>query len=173
LGTIHGLHFSGELLRRLWIKNYETTLEPLTVDGISYRSGRSQELHPIVCAVSVTRDFPWANLLLLAIGGVLFCAGLIRAFKQPEVYRGKIFGSILAVLSIAGISLFAYGLLYEARQLPSATAAPRVGQKAPDFTLPDQNGKAVTLADLLSSAPPGTGNARANGVLLIFYRGHW
>ena len=128
---------------------------------------------PLFALFPVTRDFPWANLLLLAIGGVLMCAGLIRAFKQPDVYRGKIFGSILAVLSIAGISLFAYGLFYEARQLPSATAAPRVGQKAPDFTLPDQNGKAVTLADLLSSGPTGTAKARANLVLLVFYRGHW
>jgi hypothetical protein len=96
----------------------------------------------------------------------------MRAFKQPEVYRGRSFGSILAVLSIAAIGLFVDGLFYEARQLPLATAAPRVGQRAPGFTLPDQNGKVVTLADLLSSAPAGT-KARANGVLLIFYRGHW
>ena len=128
---------------------------------------------PFFALFPVTRDFPWANLLLLAIRGVLLCAGLIRAFKLPEVYRGKIFGSVMAVLSIAGISLFAYGLLYEARQIPPATAAPRVGQKAPDFTLPDQDGKAVTLANLLSSGPAGTANAKANGVLLIFYRGYW
>ena len=128
---------------------------------------------PLFALFPVTRDFPWANLLLLALGGVLLCAGLMRAFKQPEVYRGKIFGSIMAALSIAGVGLFAYGLLYEARQIPSATAAPRVGQKAPDFTLPDQNGKALTLADILSSGPAGAANVRANGVLLIFYRGHW
>jgi len=128
---------------------------------------------PLFALFPLTRDFPWANLLLLAIGGVLLCAGLIRAFKLPEVYHGKIFGSIMAVLSVAGIGFFAYGLLYEARQLPLATAAPRVGQKAPDFTLPDQDGKAVTLVDLLSSGPAGTANAKARGVLLIFYRGHW
>ena len=128
---------------------------------------------PFFALFPVTRDFSWANLLLLAIGGVLMCAGLMRAFKQPEVYRGRIFGSILAVLSIAAIGLFVYGLFYEARQVPLATAAPRVGQRAPDFTLPDQNGKVVTLADLLSSGPAGTGKVRANGVLLIFYRGHW
>ena len=128
---------------------------------------------PLFALFPVTRDFPWANLLLLAIGGVLLCAGLRRAFKQPEVYRGRIFGPIMAALSIAGIGLFAYGLFYEVRQIPSATAAPRVGQKAPEFTLADQDGKAVTLADLLSSRPAGAANVRANGVLLIFYRGHW
>jgi peroxiredoxin len=42
--------------------------------------------------------------------------------------------------------------------------APRVGQKAPEFTLPDQNEKPVALADLLS---------RSRAVVLIFYRGFW
>ena len=36
-------------------------------------------------------------------------------------------------------------------------------EKAPNFSLPDQNGKPVALADLLSP----------NGAILIFYRGHW
>jgi hypothetical protein len=77
------------------------------------------------------------------------------------------------VLSLAGISFFSYGLFYVARQLPAATEAPRVGQKAPDFTLPDQDGKTVTLAELLTSAPSGTAGAKTNGALLIFYRGYW
>jgi len=102
---------------------------------------------PFFALFPVTRDFPWANLLLLAIGGVLVCVGLTRAFKQPEVYRGRIFGSILVVLSIAAIGLFGYGLFYEARQIPSATAAPRVGEKAPDFTLPSTAGQKVKLSD--------------------------
>jgi peroxiredoxin len=52
-------------------------------------------------------------------------------------------------------------------------AAPQAGQKAPDFTLPDQNGNAVTLAGLLAPPQGGPGNGRANAVLLIFYRGYW
>jgi len=128
---------------------------------------------PIFALFPITRDFPWVNLLFFGAGAVLLGKGLVRAFKQPEVYRGKILGCILAALSLAGIGLFSFGLFYVVRQLPSAEAAPRVGQKAPDFTLPDQNGKAVTLAGLLTSAPTGTAGAKANGVLLIFFRGHW
>lgn len=127
---------------------------------------------PFFALFPITRDFPWANLLLLAAGGVLLCAGLRRAFRQPELYRGKIFGSILATLSVVGVGLFAYGVFYEARQLPAASAAPRVGQTAPDFSLPDQNGQTVTLTELLSS-PAGVPSAKAKAVLLIFYRGHW
>jgi|SRR5881409_1440558 len=119
---------------------------------------------PIFARFPITRDFPWANLLLFCAGVVLLIRGLARAWREPQVYRGKISGPILAVLSALVIGLFAYGIFYEARQLPASASAPRIGQKAPDFTLPDQNGKPVALADLL---------AKGNGVLLIFYRGHW
>jgi hypothetical protein len=111
----------------------------------------------------ITRDFPWANLLLFGVGGILLVTGLVRAFGRPQAYRGKIFGSIFALLSLAGFSLFAYGAFYLVRQLPTSTSAPRVGEKAPEFALPDQNGKQVALADLLSG----------KAALLIFYRGHW
>jgi peroxiredoxin len=59
------------------------------------------------------------------------------------------------------------------RQVPPSTGAPRVGEKVPAFTLPDENDKPVSLADLLSSRTPSTSTARANEVLLIFYRGFW
>src|SRR4051812_3617472 len=91
----------------------------------------------------ITRDFPWVNLLLFAASGVLLAMGLLRAFRHPQLYRGRIIGPVVAVLSLLGFALFAYGTLYVVRQLPSASGAPRVGQKAPDFTLPDQNGKPI------------------------------
>ena len=39
----------------------------------------------------------------------------------------------------------------------------RVGQKAPDFTLPNASGQSVRLADLVARGP----------VVLSFYRGRW
>jgi len=114
----------------------------------------------------ITRDFPWANLLLFAGGGILLAIGLFRAFGRPAVYRGKIFGPILTVLSLLMFGLFAYGLFYIARQMPPSLGAPAVGQAAPDFTLPDQDSKTVALHDVLRLS-----DTRA--VLLIFYRGFW
>lgn len=111
----------------------------------------------------VTRDFPWANLLLFATGGILLIFGLVRAFGRPQLYRGKIFGSIFTATSLVLFTFFAYEIFYVLKQVPLSAQAPRVGQKAPDFTLPDQTGKQVGLAELLS---PG-------GAVLIFYRGHW
>src|SRR5688572_13050677 len=122
---------------------------------------------PFFSLFPITRDFPWVNLLLFAGGVVLLGVGLMRAFRQPQLYRGRILGPILAVLSLAGIGFFSYGLFYVARQLPSAAAAPGVGQKAPDFALPDQNGKTVTLAELLTSELASATGAKGGGALLI------
>jgi hypothetical protein len=112
----------------------------------------------------ITRDFPWVNLLLFAVGGICLVAGLFRAFGKPRVYRGKIFGPVLATLGVLMFGLFSYVFFYELRQVPPSTGAPRVGQKAPEFVLSDQNGNQVSLSDLV-------GKSRA--VALIFYRGFW
>ena len=112
----------------------------------------------------ITRDFPWANFLLFAVAGILLVLGLFRAFGRPQIYRGKIFGPILAVLGMSMFGLFSYIFFSEFRQLPPSTGAPRVGQKAPEFTLPDQDGKDVSLRDLVS---------RSKAVALVFYRGFW
>src|SRR3989449_10064028 len=75
----------------------------------------------------ITRDFPWANLLLFAAGGILLVLGLFRAFGRPQIYRGKIFGLILVVLGVSMFGLFSYIFFYELRQVPPSTGAPRVG----------------------------------------------
>jgi hypothetical protein len=121
----------------------------------------------------VTRDFPWANFLLFAVGGIFLLVGLVRAFGKPQSYRGKIAGPILAVLSVLVFGFFSYLIFYELRQLPSSTGAPRVGEKAPAFTLPDQDNNHVSLADLLSGPVSSASTTKANAVLLIFYRGFW
>jgi hypothetical protein len=111
-----------------------------------------------------TRDFPWANLLLFGIGIALLLVGLFRAFGRPQVYRGRILGSIFAAIAVLVIALFSYEIFYVLRQVPASPGAPRVGQKAPDFFLLDQNGKPIGLGDLLSDS---------KGAVLIFYRGFW
>jgi len=112
----------------------------------------------------ITRDFPWANLLLFAIGSALLIVGLFHAFGRPQLYRGKIFGSIVVAAALFLIAFFSYEVFYVLRQVPLSAQAPHVGQKAPDFMLVDQNGKPVRLGDLLSGSRAG---------VLIFYRGFW
>jgi len=91
-----------------------------------------------------------------------------RAFEPLRACAGK-GGSIRPTLALL-IFIF-FGFLNSAySQLPLSSGAPYVGQKAPSFTLPDQYGKAVSLADLLK---PAAGATKSGGLVLIFYRGYW
>jgi hypothetical protein len=111
----------------------------------------------------ITRDFPWLNLLLIGVGLALLAIGLFRAFGNPKRYRGKISGSIMMIISVCLVAFFCYEIFFVLRDVPASAGAPRIGEEAPAFTLPDQNGKQIALADLLLS----------HGAILIFYRGHW
>ncbi len=113
----------------------------------------------------VTRDFPWATLLIFALGLALIARGLVRARREPALYRGRIAAPVIMTLGIAILAFFSYNIFIVTRQLPASKGAPQVGQKAPDFTLPDKDGNQVSLSSLLGS---GT-----NSALLIFYRGYW
>jgi|SRR5687768_7756026 len=120
----------------------------------------------------LTRDFPWANLLLFAIAAVLLFMGFRRGFAadRPHPTRSKIVTTIVGTLGVAVIALFVFSIFIAARWLPASTGAPQMGQRAPDFTLTDTNGKQVSLNELLTT--PVNGSA-PKGVLLIFYRGYW
>jgi branched-subunit amino acid ABC-type transport system permease component len=120
----------------------------------------------------VTRDFPWANLLLFAIAAVLLFIGFRRGFasERPHRTRSRIITAIVGTLGVAVIAFFIFAIFIGGRQLPASTGAPQVGQKVPDFTLTDTNGKQVSLNELLST--PVNGSA-TKGVLLVFYRGYW
>ena len=117
----------------------------------------------------VTRDFPWANLLLFAIAAVLLFVGVRRAFAGDR-RRSKVVASIVATLGVVVIALFLVGFFVGGRALPASKGAPQVGQKAPDFTLTDTGGKAVALNELLTTPINGK---PPKGVLLVFYRGYW
>ena len=57
--------------------------------------------------------------------------------------------------------------LAAAPPLPKSAGAPKVGEKAPDFQLPDTTGRTVALSQLRAKGPQGS------WVLLVFYRGFW
>ena len=120
----------------------------------------------------ITRDFPWANFVLFAIAAVLLFLGLRRGFApdRPHPLRSKIVSLLVTVVGVLVIGLFAFAYFVGGRMLPASKGAPQVGQRAPEFTLPDSTGKQVSLNELMTS--PINGKA-PRGVLLIFYRGYW
>lgn len=115
------------------------------------------------------KSLPWLNLLLPVVALCFVLIGVLRAFGKPPVVRGKVWGSILAVLAlllVAGSTLF----FVLARKLPRSLGAPQVGQHAPDFTLPDSTGQPTSLSQLFAAA---SGAPAPKAVLLVFYRGYW
>jgi len=118
----------------------------------------------------VTRDFPWANLILFAIAIVLLILGLRRAFQPDKRIVSKLFSSLAAAFGLILLGGLLFVFFVAVRWLPASAAAPQVGQKAPDFTLTDPDNKQVTLAQLLSEP---INNKPPKAVFLIFYRGYW
>ncbi len=119
---------------------------------------------PFFALFPTTRDVPWANYLLFLIGGALIAMGVRRAFRDPEHYRGKISGSILAALSALLFAFFVVSVTYFSKQIPSADTALRVSAQAPPFVLANAAGKEISSADLLKDH---------RGLVLVFYRGYW
>ena len=113
---------------------------------------------------------PWISVLLSLIGFAVVLLGLWRAFAQSTIYKGKVSGSIaagLALLFLAGSIAF----FWSARHIPPESAsAPQVGQRVPDFTLPDSAGHSVSLTQLFSGS---AGKEPPKSLLLVFYRGYW
>jgi hypothetical protein len=121
----------------------------------------------------VTRDLPWTSWLLFALGLGLAAIGVRRPFRQPERYRGRWMSPILALLSLGVAGSFVFATTVASRQLPASAGAPKVGEKAPDFVLPDSAGRPVRLSDLVGGKAGGGGAGAATWVVLIFYRGYW
>lgn len=113
---------------------------------------------------------PWISLLLSLIGFVVVLFGLWQVFGQSTVYKGKLSSALatgFSLLFLAGAIVF----FWSARHIPrESAAAPQVGQRVPDFTLPDSTGHSVSLTQLFSGSaskePP-------KALLLVFYRGYW
>ena len=122
-----------------------------------------------------TRAVFWPSLALFVVAAAILIAGLRRSSREPQLYRGKIAGPILAVLSLVIFGLFGFASYEVHKAFPAAANAPKVGQRAPEFALADTSGKSFSLAQLLSTPvtnSSGTSQA-AKGVLVFFYRGYW
>lgn len=117
----------------------------------------------------------WPSLVLFVVAAALLISGLRRSRREPQTYRGKIAGPVLASLSLVFLGLFSFASYEVFKNFPAANNAPKVGQRAPEFALVDTSGKTFSLAQLLSTPiTDSAGAARATkGVLVVFYRGYW
>ena len=108
------------------------------------------------------RDFPWINLPIVIAGFALSFTAVKRAFSQPDIYRGKISGSLAFVFSTLLSGLFVGYISYLSYQLPEPTPITQNLAVAPEFTLTDQNDQPISLSDF-----------HGKKLIITFYRGHW
>lgn len=105
------------------------------------------------------RDNPWAMELVAVLATVAAVFFAIQAFREKRVRALATVCATLATLSTAGFVFLVHFASYD---LPPAPKELAVGTPAPEFTLPDEEGRPVSLASL-----------RGNPTLLVFYRGSW
>src|SRR5436190_21541170 len=110
----------------------------------------------LLLRVAVVRNHPegYVVAFALAMGLAALAVGRARARRWP------------AWLALGLSSLLLVGgawYNFVVARVPAAPTVLRVGERPPDFALPDAAGRPVSLADYRGKKP----------VVLVFYRGYW
>jgi AhpC/TSA family len=104
--------------------------------------------------VAAVRNRPVLYVAGLAVATAIAAVASWRATRWPN----------LTALAISALLLVLAGYYnFVLARLPATTTTLRVGEPAPDFTLPDAAGRPVALSSFRDRMP----------VVLVFYRGSW
>jgi len=110
----------------------------------------------LLLRVAVVRNHPEGYVVAFALATALAAVAVVRA-------RARRWPAWLA-LGFSSLVLVAGAWFnFVAARVPDTPTALRVGERPPDFTLPDAAGRPVSLADFRGKKP----------VVLVFYRGYW
>jgi AhpC/TSA family len=104
--------------------------------------------------VSTVRNHPELYLVAFAVATVIAGVATWRAARWPNLVA---LGLSVILLTLGGVFNFVLA------KIPATPTVLRVGEAAPDFTLPDAAGAPVSLASFRDRTP----------VVLVFYRGYW
>jgi cytochrome oxidase Cu insertion factor (SCO1/SenC/PrrC family) len=108
----------------------------------------------LLLRVPAIRNHPELYLVAFALATAIAAGATWRVARWPN----------FVALALSAVLLIVGGVFnFVLAKIPPAPAVLRVGEPAPDFTLPDATGAAVSLASFRERAP----------VVLVFYRGYW
>ena len=110
--------------------------------------------YPLLFRFAVIRNHPEGYVVTSAVAVALAGWALVRSRRWPSWVA-----LALSTLLLAGTAWFNFVVA----RIPGTSTVLRVGERPPDFTLPDASGRPVTLAEYRGKKP----------VVLVFYRGHW
>ena len=105
---------------------------------------------------AVVRNHPEGYVAAFAVATALAALAVARA-------RGRRWPAWLALGLSSLLLLGGAWFNFVGARVPDAATALRVGERPPDFTLPDAAGRPVSLSDYRGDRP----------VVLVFYRGYW
>ena len=106
--------------------------------------------------VAIVRNHPEAYVVAFAVAaGLAVLAVMCARGRRWPAWVALVFSGLLLI----GGAWFNF----VAARVPDTPTALRVGEHAPDFTLPDAGGRPVALADYRGNKP----------VVIVFYRGYW
>ncbi|PYN50396.1 MAG: hypothetical protein DME00_05635 [Candidatus Rokuibacteriota bacterium] len=104
--------------------------------------------------VPTVRNHPELYLVAFALATLIAAAASWRAARWPN----------LVALALSAVLLVLGGYFnFVLARVPATATALKVGEPAPDFTLPDATGTPISLASFRDRTP----------VVLVFYRGYW
>jgi hypothetical protein len=106
--------------------------------------------------VPVVRNHPEAYVIAFTLATLLAALAVTR--PRPRRWLAWPALGLSSLLLIAGAWFNFVGA-----RVPDTPTALRVGERPPDFTLPDAVGRPVSLTDYRGKKP----------VVLVFYRGYW
>lgn len=110
----------------------------------------------LLLGVPAIRNHPEGYVIAFALATAVAAVAVTRARRRRwPAWLALGFTSLL----LAGGAWFNW----VGARVPVTPTALRVGERPPDFTLPDATGRPVSLADYRGRKP----------VILIFYRGYW
>lgn len=103
---------------------------------------------------AIVRNHPEGYVIAFAVATALAALALVRSRRWPAWLALGLTTTLLA----GGV-----WFNFVVARIPATPTMLRVGERPPEFTLPDAAGRPVSLADYRGQKP----------VVLIFYRGYW
>jgi hypothetical protein len=110
----------------------------------------------LLLGVAVVRNHPEGYVIAFALATGLAVLAVARA-------RTRRWPAWLALGFTSLVLVGGAWFNFVGARVPDTPTTFKVGDQAPDFTLPDAAGRPVTLADYRGKKP----------VVLVFYRGYW
>jgi len=138
-----------------WQNDRVTTSTLLAVLSVLVALGAAAA-YVLLLGVAIVRNHPEGYVIAFVLATGLAVVAVARAgARRWPAWLALGFTSLLL---IAGAWFNFVGA-----RVPDAPVTFKVGEPAPDFTLPDATGRPVALADYRGKKP----------VVLVFYRGYW